>query len=108
MDRKELSEDVQDINARLTHLEDTTLDIKKLVIKLIKQGNQIVKVLKSFEIEDITDDYIDKPSNTNSEKIKEMKELVDEYLSKQHDLVEFEKEMSKHKDKLTPGIVGES
>ena len=57
MDRKELSEDVQDINARLTHLEDTTLDIKKLVIKLIKQGNQIVKVLKSFEIEDITDDY---------------------------------------------------
>ena len=108
MDRKELSEDVQDINARLTHLEDTTLDIKKLVIKLIKQGNQIVKVLKSFEIEDITDDYIDKPSKVNSEKIKEMRELVDEYLSKQHDLVEFEKEMSKHKDKLTPGIVGES
>ena len=108
MDRKELSEDVQDINARLTHLEDTTLDIREIMVKLVKQGNQIVKVLKSFEIEDITDDYIDKPSKVNSEKIKEMRELVDEYLSKQHDLVEFEKEMSKHKDKLTPGIVGES
>ena len=108
MDRKELSEDVQDINARLTHLEDTTLDIREIMVKLVKQGNQIVKVLKSLEVEDVTDEYFNKSSKVNNEKIKEMKDLVDEYLSKQHDLVEFEKELKKHKDKVTPGIVGES
>ena len=108
MDRKELSEDVQDINARLTHLEDTTLDIREIMVKLVKQGNQIVKVLKSLEVEDVTDEYFNKSSKVNNEKIKEMKDLVDEYLSKQHDLVEFGKELKKHKDKVTPGIVGES
>ena len=108
MDRKELSEDVQDINARLTHLEDTTLDIREIMVKLVKQGNQIVKVIQSFEIEDVTNEHTNKPLKEDNKKIKEMKELIDEYLSKHHDLVEFEKEMSKHKDKLTPGIVGES
>ena len=36
------------------------------------------------------------------------KDLVDEYLSKQKDLAEFEKELKKNKDQLTPGIQGES
>ena len=39
---------------------------------------------------------------------KEMKELVDTYLNQQQDLVEFEKELKKHKDELTPNIKGES
>ena len=37
-----------------------------------------------------------------------MKDLVDEYLSKQKDLAEFEKDLKKNKDQLTPGIQGES
>ena len=107
MDRKELSEDVQDINARLTHLEDATLDIRELMIKLIKQGNQIVQFLKG--VDDITDDYLNETSyKMDNKKVKEMKALVDEYLDKQQDLVEFEKEMKKHKDKLTLNIKGES
>ena len=113
MDRKELSEDVQDINVRLTHLEDATLDIRELMIKLIKQGNQIVTYLKAFEVEDITDEYVSKSPlsvgfNQKDDKFQAMKDLVDEYLSKQKDLAEFEKELKKHKDKVTPGIVGES
>jgi methyl coenzyme M reductase subunit D len=113
MDRKELSEDVQDINARLTHLEDATLDIRELMIKLIKQGNQIVTYLKAFEVEDITDEYVSKSPlsvgfNQKDDKFQAMKDLVDDYLSKQKDLAEFEKELKKNKDKLTPGIVGES
>ena len=109
MDREELYEDIQDINARLTHIEDTSLDIRDTLIKLVKQGNQIVKFLKSFEVEDITDEYISRlPSKKNDDKFKAMKDLVDEYLNKQKDLSEFEKELKKHKDKLTPGIQGES
>ena len=109
MDREELYEDIQDINARLTHIEDTSLDIRDTLIKLVKQGNQIVKFLKSFEVEDITDEYISRPPiNKNDDKFKAMKDLVDEYLNKKKDLEEFEKELKKHKDKLTPGIQGES
>ena len=110
MTRKELYEDIQDINARLTHLEDTSLDIREIMVKLVKQGNQIVKFLQSFESEDITDDeYISRPPlNKNDDKFKAMKDLVDEYLSKQKDLAEFEKELKKNKDQLTPGIQGES
>ena len=37
-----------------------------------------------------------------------MKDLVDEFLNKKKDLAEFEKELKKNKDKLTPGIQGES
>ena len=107
MDRKELSEDVQDINARLTHLEDTSLDIRDVMLKLVKQGNQIVQFLKG--VDDFTDDYLNETSyKMDNKKVKEMKALVDEYLNKQQDLVEFEKEMKKHKDKLTLNIKGES
>ena len=109
MNREELYEDIQDINARLTHLEDTSLDIREVLIKLVKQGNQIVKFLKEFESEDITDEYISRPPlNKNDDKFKAMKDLVDEYLNKQKDLAEFEKELKKHKNQLTPGIQGES
>ena len=111
MDREELYENIQDINARLTHLEDTSLDIRDVMLKLVKQGNQIVQFLKG--VDDITDDYLNETSYKTSykmdnKKIKEMKALVDEYLDKQQDLVEFEKEMKKHKDKLTLNIKGES
>ena len=36
MNREDLYEDVQDINARLTHLEDTSLDIREILVKLVK------------------------------------------------------------------------
>ena len=107
MDREELYENIQDINARLTHLEDTSLDIRDVMLKLVKQGNQIVQFLKG--VDDITDDYLNESSyKMDNKKVKEMKALVDEYLDKQQDLVEFEKEMKKHKDKLTLNIKGES
>ena len=113
MDREELYENLQDIDARLLHLEDATLDIRELMIKLIKQGNQIVTYLKAFEVEDITDEYTSKSPlsvgfNQKDDKFRAMKDLVDEYLSKQKDLAEFEKELKKNKDQLTPGIQGES
>ena len=109
MTREELYEDIQDINARLTHLEDTSLDTRDILIKLVKQSNQIIKFLKAFEVEDITDEYISRPPpKINEDKFIAMKELIDTYLNKQKDLEEFEKELKKHKNKLTPGIIGKS
>tara|TARA_R100000808_G_C2025169_1_gene71549 strand:+ start:136 stop:483 length:348 start_codon:yes stop_codon:yes gene_type:complete len=115
MDREELYENLQDIDAKITHLEDATLDIREIMIKLVKQGNQIVKFLNGFEVDDVTDEYVSKSplgvgfaNKDKDDKFRAMKDLVDDYLSKQKDLAEFEKELKKNKDQLTPGIQGES
>ena len=102
----------QNIDARLTHLEDATLDNREILIKLIKQGNQIVEFLKDFEVENV-DEYMDYPvpvelNDERDSKFRAMKDLIDDYLIKNKDLREFEKELKKHKEKLTPGIVGKS
>ena len=40
-----LHELLSSINARLGHLEDIEADYRDFIIKLVKQGNQIVKFL---------------------------------------------------------------
>ena len=110
-----LHELLTSINSRLGHLEDIEADNRDIIIKLVKQGNQIVKFLSSIEIEDFSDGFEDitSPALSESEKIrsskmKELKELVNEFMDKQQDLKEFEEELEKNKDKLTPGTIGES
>ena len=99
----------QDIDIRLAHLEDATLDNREILIKLIHQGNKIVEFLKDFEIESVdVDDYMDYPVPVELNNERDMKDLIDDFLVKHKDLKEFEKELKKHKDKLTPGIVGKS
>ena len=100
------------MDARLKHIEDISADNRAVIIKLVKQSNQIVNYLKQLEIEVVEDYGIEEPppigSNLPSEKLLELKELFEEFNSKKEDLKEFEKELKKHKDKLTPGQVGES
>ena len=110
-----LHELLQMMDAKLNHIEDITADNRAVIIKLAKQGNQIVKFLSNIEIEDITDEFeiISSPppsqsENLRSNKMKELKELVEEFMDKQKDLKEFEEELEKNKDKLTPGEIGES
>ena len=100
------------MDARLKHIEDISADNRAIIVKLVKQSNQIVNYLKQLEIEVVEDYGIEEPppigSNLPSEKLLELKELFEEFNSKKDDLKEFEKELKKHKDKLTPGQVGES
>ena len=116
---KTLHEILLDIKYRLNHLEDIEADNRDLIVKLVKQGNSIVNWLKQIDIEaSIEDDYDDLesmrlPSSTkedlkNSERIEHLKELVDTFLNKQKDLKDFEKELKKNKDMLTPGQVGDA
>ena len=99
------------MDARLKHIEDMSADNRAIIIKLVKQNNSIVNYLKQLEIE-VIEDYVEEPppigSNLPSEKLLELKELFEEFNSKKEDLKEFEEELKKHKDKLTPGQVGES
>ena len=110
-----LHELLSSINARLGHLEDIEADNRDVIIKLVKQGNQIIKFLSSIEIEDVPDDFdelmppiLSKSEEVKSERIQHIKELVEDYMSKQKGLKEFEKELKKYKEEITPGTIGES
>ena len=117
-DKISIVEIIQDIDARLTHIEDMYMDNRELIVKLVKQGNTVVEFLKDFQIEpiDATDLEMEMgmslpPLLDNEERIDRttaMKELIDDILERQDSLREFEDELKKHKDKITPGQVGES
>ena len=107
---------IQDIDARLTHLEDMQMDNRELIVKLVKQGNTIVEFLKDFQIEEIDPEDLEigiglPPLPGNEERVKRtegMKVLIDDILERHEDLREFEDELKKHKGKITPGQVGEA
>ena len=111
-----LIEIIQDINFRLTHLEDMEADNRKLMVKLVQQGNTMVQFLKQFDVEEID------PENLMIERLPELpffdedrvarteglKDLIDDIIEKHKDLKEFEDELEKYKNEITPGQVGES
>ena len=101
------------MDARLKHIEDISADNRAIIVKLVKQSNQIVDYLKQLEIEVQEIDYgIEEPpsfgADLPSDKLLELKELFEDFKNRKDELKEFEKELKKHKDKLTPGQVGES
>ena len=115
MAQETIKEMLKMIDAKIEHIEDITADNRAVIIKLVKQSNQIVKFLKQLELHEVSDEFEDITSPPKSEeeklrsnKMEELKELVDEYMDKQQDLKEFEEELKKNKDKLTPGQIGES
>ena len=102
------------IDAKLNHLEDISADNRAIIVKLVKQSNQVVQFLRNLEADIDEEHGIEAPSSftnnatINSDKIDEMKELFEEFKARKEDLKELEKELKKHKGELTPGQVGES
>ena len=115
-DKISIVEIIQDIDVRLTHLEDMQMDNRELIVKLVKQGNTVVEFLKDFQIEELNPEDLEigmsLPPLLNSEKridrTTAMKELIDDILERQDSLKEFEDELKKYKNQITPGTVGES
>ena len=106
---------LQDMSYSLKHIEDIMADDRALLVKLVKQNNSIVDFLKQIQIDDVTTEYEDvmqEPlSEEEEEKLKRyetVKAVINEFMAKRKDLIEFEEELKKHKDKLTPGQLGES
>ena len=101
---------LEDMSYSLNHIEDIMADDRELLVKLVKQNNTIVQYLKQLEI-DIVDEYgepITKEEEQRIKKSEELKEVLDEFMAKRKDLKEFEKELKKNKDMLTPGQVGDA
>ena len=115
-DKISIVEIIQDIDARLTHLEDMQMDNRELIVKLVKQGNTVVEFLKDFQIEPVDMEDLEigmslPPLPGSEERMSRttaLKDIIDDILERQSDLKEFEDELKKHKDKITPGQVGES
>ena len=108
-----LHEILLDIKYRLEHLEDIEADNRALIVKMIKQGNSIVKFLAQIDIEPVEDTFeeMELPpigKSIESSKIKSLRELIDEFMDKQKDLKELEEELKKYKKEITPGQIGES
>ena len=108
-----LHEILLDIKYRLDHLEDIEADNRALIVKMIKQGNSIVKFLARIDVEAVDREFEDmelpsigKP--IESGRIRSLRELIDEFMDKRKDIKEFEEELKKNKDNITPGIIGES
>ena len=105
---------LQDMSHSLNHIEDIMADDRALLVKLVKQNNTIVDYLKQLEI-DIVDEYensmvseLSEEEQIKMKKAQELKEVLNDFMDKRKDLKEFEKELKKNKDMLTPGQVGES
>ena len=117
--KKSLIEIIQDIDFRLTHIEDTEADNRKLIVKLVQQGNIMIEFLKQFDIEEVDPMELEmgllpdlpelpSPNEERMSKTVALKEIIDNIIERHQNLKEFEDELEKHKDKITPGQVGES
>ena len=105
---------LQDMSHSLNHIEDIMADDRALLVKLVKQNNTIVDYLKQLEV-DIVEEYenelvsdLSEEEKKRMKKAQELKEVLNDFMDKRKDLKEFEKELKKNKDMLTPGQVGES
>mgnify|MGYP003152749291 CR=1 FL=1 len=119
-DKMTIKEILLNIDARISHIEDITADNRAIIVKLVKQGNSIVKFLKELEIEasnnvEIEYDSLDNLSITNSfnlderkKDMKHIKELIDEFMDKREELKDLEEELNKNKEDITPGQIGEA
>ena len=115
-DKISIVEIIQDIDYRLTHLEDIEMDNRKFMAKLVKQGNTIVEFLKQFQVEEVDPEDLEiglglpplPEYEDRMERTVAIKDIIDDILDRHNDLKEFEDELKKHKDKITPGQVGES
>ena len=110
-----------DMDDRLKHIEDISADNRAIIVKLVKQSNQIVQFLKDLEIEELptADDFEELgiydtnggwkiENEVSKEKIESIKELVDQFMDKREELKEFEEELKKYRKDITPGQIGES
>ena len=106
MEKQKMKEMLEMIDAKIEHIEDVSADNRALIVKLVKQNNQIVKFLQNLEIElDISEEY---NVNESDSKLSKLMKLVEEFKESNEEFKKFMKELEENKDKLTPGQFGES
>ena len=112
--KQTMKELLEIIDSKIEHIDDISADNRAIIVKLVKQSNQIVEFLKNLEIDIYEDDNLISSKELsidildNSEKIKEVKKLFNMYREKSEDLMELEEELKKIKDQIPPGQIVEA
>ena len=109
MAKETIKEMLKIIDAKIEHIEDVTADNRAIIVKLVKQNNQIIQFLKSLELEIIEEEgKINEFAVGSDEKIYKIMELIEQFKESNEEFKNFMKEIEKNKEKLTPGQFGES
>ena len=106
MAKETMKQMLEMIDAKINHIEDISADNRAIIVKLVKQNNQIVEFLKQIEL-DIVDnaDFIDTPNN---DKLSKLMTLVEQFKESNEEFKKFLKEIEEFKGDITPGQFGES
>ena len=115
MAKETIKEMLKMIDAKIEHIEDITADNRAVIIKLVKQSNEVVQFLRelNLEIEEAEKvfserKFLNVTEKETNKKAVDLKELIDEFMDKRKDLKELEAELKKNKDQITPGQIGEA
>tara|TARA_B100000287_G_scaffold91038_1_gene83366 strand:+ start:171 stop:500 length:330 start_codon:yes stop_codon:yes gene_type:complete len=109
MAKETIKEMLQMIDAKIEHIEDINADNRAIIVKLVKQNNQIIQFLKSLELEIIEEEgKINEFAIGSNEKLYKVMELIEQFKESNEEFKDFMKEIEKNKEKLTPGQFGES
>ena len=107
MAKETMREMLKMIDAKIEHIEDISADNRAIIVKLVKQNNEIVKFLKSLELDIITEES-DIENFGQDEKLQKLMKLVEDFKENNEEFKNFIDELEENKDKLTPGQFGES
>ena len=109
MAKETIKEMLKMIDAKIEHIEDISADNRAIIVKLVKQNNQIVQFLKSLELEIVEEEgRINEFALGSDEKLYKVMKLIEQFKESNEEFKKFMKELEENKDKLTPGQFGES
>ena len=97
---------IEMLDAKIEQIEDISADNRAIIVKLVKQNNQIIEFLRSLELEIIDNSSYE--TNPNDEKYSKLMALVEDFKESSKEFKKFLKEIEEHKDDITPGQFGES
>jgi len=107
MAKETMKEMLEMIDAKIEHIEDITADNRAIIVKLVKQNNEIVKFLRTLEL-DIVEEETQVERFGQDEKLLKLMQLVEEFKENNEDFKKFLEEIEENKDEIVPGQFGES
>jgi len=105
--KETMKEMLRMIDAKIEHIEDITADNRAIIVKLVKQNNEIVKFLKTLELDIITEETQDDRFGQD-DKLSKLMQLVEEFKENNEDFKKFLEEIEENKDDIVLGQFGES
>ena len=106
---KVIKEMLENIDIKINHIEDMVADHRTVIVKFLRElDGDIHDSYKEEYGEPLPNLDTFKEVELEADKLKNVQDLIDEYMEKNKGLKELEEELEENKDKITPGLHGES